>query len=143
MDSTAPARRMPRRRRSVTQSFVVGDHTGHLTTSLYEDGAVGQIDLQLAKQGSALAGWAESLATAVSLGLQQGVPLEDYVQRLTAPRTTPRRATDDADVPRAASVVDYVARRLAIDHLPVDVRRGLDVLTPQECDPLPDRAHLH
>jgi ribonucleoside-diphosphate reductase alpha chain len=125
-------RRMPRRCQSSTQSFLVGGTKGYLTTSRYENGAVGAIDLRMAKQGSTLAGMMDALSTAVSTGLQYGAPLETYVRKLSNTRSEPSGLTNDPQLPVASSAMDYVARRLAVDYLPVDVRRELGILTAEE-----------
>jgi len=128
MDRSQP-RRMPRRRTSVTRSFAVGATDGLLTSSLFPDGTVGHLDLRTGPHGSTVAGLADALSGAMTLGLQQGAPLEDYVQRLMGLPSEPLEPTDDAELPWATSVPDYVVRRLAVDHLPREVRHGLGVRT--------------
>jgi ribonucleoside-diphosphate reductase alpha chain len=81
--------------------------------------------MRLAKQGSTLAGFMDALAISVSHGLQYGVPLKDYVKSFTSMSFAPAGITDDAEVRTASSLMDYVARRLAISYLPFDDRLEL------------------
>lgn len=130
----APARqrRLPRRREAFTRSFVVGDTKGYLTASTYPDGSVGEIDLRMAKQGSTLAGMMDALSGAVTVGLQHGAPLEIYVRKFVNTRAEPSGPTNDPELPAASSAMDYVARRLAVDYVQGDARRGLGILTADE-----------
>ncbi len=125
-------RRLPKSRPAVTTSFRVGDQDGYLTTGSYPDDGVGEIFLKVAKQGSTLSGIADALAMAVSFGLQYGVPLEFYVQKFMNMRFEPSGMTDDADVRFTTSIVDYIFRRLALDHLDLATRRQLGILTTDE-----------
>lgn len=125
-------RPLPRRRDAFTRSFVVGDSKGYLTASTYPDGALGEVELRMAKQGSTLAGMMDALSGAVSVGLQYGAPLETYVRKFMNTRAEPSGPTNDPELPVASSAMDYVARRLAVDYLPEDERHGLGILTAQE-----------
>jgi ribonucleoside-diphosphate reductase alpha chain len=113
--SSPERRRLPRSRVSHTTSFQIGGAEGSLTAGTHDDGQLGEIFLRLGKQGSTLAGLAEAFSIVTSLALQYGVPLDLVVDRLRGLRFEPAGVTDDSDVPKAASVIDYVARRLEAD----------------------------
>jgi len=110
-----PSARVPRVRRGETTRFVVGDQTGYLTTGYSHDGTVDDVTVRIAKQGSALAGAADALGVAISLGLQAGAPLHAYAEDYTGARFCPAGRTDDPEIPEATSIVDYLARRLTLD----------------------------
>jgi ribonucleoside-diphosphate reductase alpha chain len=86
----------------------------------------------VSKQGSTLAGVMDAFAISVSLGLQHGVPLKTYVQKYTNMRFEPAGMTDDPELRIAASLMDYIFRRLAVDYLPVDERLELGIQTTGE-----------
>ncbi len=127
-----PRRRLPRRRRSRTFSFRVTDCHGYLTVGEYDDGRPGEIFLTVAKQGSTLAGIMDAFAISVSHGLQYGVPLRSYVEAFTNMRFEPAGLTDDPELRIAASIVDYIFRRLALEYLPLGERSELGVLSTDE-----------
>jgi ribonucleoside-diphosphate reductase alpha chain len=115
-------RRLPDERKSITHKFSVAGHDGYLTVGMYEDGTAGEIFIVMAKAGSTLSGVMDSFATAVSLGLQHGVPLELYVSKFAHVRFEPHGFTKNSDIPIAKSIVDYIFRWLGIkflDHHPV------------------------
>jgi ribonucleoside-diphosphate reductase alpha chain len=114
-------RRLPDERKSITHKFSVAGHDGYLTVGMYEDGSAGEIFIVMAKAGSTLSGVMDSFATAVSLGLQHGVPLELYVSKFAHVRFEPHGFTKNSDIPIAKSIVDYIFRWLGIKflgHLP-------------------------
>jgi ribonucleoside-diphosphate reductase alpha chain len=125
-------RRLPQSRPSVTTSFQVGDAEGYITAGSYPDDGVGEIFLKTSKQGSTLSGVMDAFAIAVSLGLQYGVPLEAFVAKFINMKFEPSGMTNDADIRFASSLVDYVFRRLALDHLPAQTREGLGVASIAE-----------
>ena len=88
--------------------------------------------LKLGKQGSTLAGVMDAFSIAISIALQYGVPLETYVQKFTNMQFEPAGMTDDADIRIAKSIIDYVFRRLALDHLSFDERAELGIYTAAE-----------
>jgi ribonucleoside-diphosphate reductase alpha chain len=124
--------RLPRRRQSSTFKFRVADCEGYVTTGEYEDGRPGELFIKVAKQGSTLAGIMDAFAISVSLGLQHGVPLQTFVRQYVNVRFEPAGITDDPDLRIAASLVDYIFRRLAVDYLPKDERAELGILTTGE-----------
>jgi ribonucleoside-diphosphate reductase alpha chain len=125
-------RRLPQSRPSITTSFQVGDAEGYITAGSYPDDGVGEIFLKTSKQGSTLSGVMDAFAIAVSLGLQYGVPLEAFVEKFINMKFEPSGMTNDADIRFASSLVDYVFRRLALDHLPPETREGLGIASIAE-----------
>ncbi len=115
--SASGCRRSARRE---TVSFSVGGAEGYLTASSYPDDGLGEVFLKMSKQGSTLAGVMDAFSVAISIGLQYGVPLETYVGKFTNMRFEPAGMTDDPDIRMAASVMDYIFRRLALDFLPYE-----------------------
>ena len=122
-------RRSARRRRSRSRS---AGAKGYLTASSYPDDGLGEVFLKMSKQGSTLAGVMDAFSIAISVGLQYGVPLETYVGKFTNMRFEPAGMTDDPDIRMAASVMDYIFRRLALDFLPFERRAELGIFTAAE-----------
>src|SRR6185436_16949358 len=125
-------KRLPKKRPSETVRFTVGGAKGYLTASSYPDDGLGEVFLKMSKQGSTLAGVMDAFSVAISIGLQYGVPLETYVGKFTNMRFEPAGMTDDPDIRMAASVMDYIFRRLALDFLPVERRAELGIFTAAE-----------
>ncbi|WP_433241821.1 vitamin B12-dependent ribonucleotide reductase [Streptosporangium sp. CA-135522] len=125
-------RRMPNQRPSTTTRFTVGGAKGYMTASSYPDDGLGEVFLKMSKQGSTLAGVMDAFSVAISIGLQYGVPLETYVGKFVNMRFDPAGMTDDPDIRMAASVMDYIFRRLALDHLPYDDRAALGIFSASE-----------
>ncbi len=129
--------RLPRRRRSATFAFRVADCEGYVTVGEYDDGRPGEVFMKVSKQGSTLAGIMDAFSISVSLGLQHGVPLSTFVRKYTNMRFEPAGMTDDPDIRIAASLVDYIFRRLAVDYMPLDERLELGIQTvPERTQPL-------
>lgn len=111
-------RELPARRRGYTQKAAVGGHRVYVRTGEYADGTLGELHVSLPREGAALRGMMDSMMAAVSLGLQHGVPLQDYVDAFTLTRFGPAgRVEGDTDVGHATSILDYVFRNLAINYL--------------------------
>ena len=125
-------KRLPKRRPSQTTSFAVGGAEGYLTAGSYPDDGLGEIFLKFGKQGSTLAGVMDAFSIAVSIGLQYGVPLETYVEKFTNLRFEPAGLTDDPDIRMAQSIMDYIARRIALDYLDFDTRSSMGIYTASE-----------
>ena len=125
-------KRLPKNRPATTTSFTVGGAEGYMTASRYPDDGLGEIFLKMSKQGSTLAGVMDAFSIAISIGLQYGVPLETYVKKFVNMRFDPAGLTDDADVRMAQSMMDYIFRRLALDHLPYESRAALGIHTAEE-----------
>ncbi len=129
--ATAPARRkMPRERQSLTHKFAVGGHEGYITAGLYEDGSVGEIFLtDIGKEGSTLRGMMNSFATAISIALQYGVPLETLVRKFSYMRFEPEGMTMNTEIPFAKSLPDYIMRWLASRFLDAEIQEELGIMT--------------
>jgi len=109
---------LPARRSGYTQKVSVGGHKLFLSTGEYANGRLGEIFVALHKEGSAFRGLMDAFAIAVSLGLQHGVNLEDYVEAFTFTRFGPAGTVEgDPAVPAATSMLDYVFRNLAVNYL--------------------------
>jgi ribonucleoside-diphosphate reductase alpha chain len=110
--------RMPDRRKGYTQKAVVGGHKVYLRTGEYDDGRLGEIFIDMHKEGAALRSFINNFAIAVSLGLQYGVPLEEYVDAFTFTRFEPAGPVQGNDsIKYATSILDYVFRELAVSYL--------------------------
>ncbi|MEN3298597.1 vitamin B12-dependent ribonucleotide reductase [Pseudonocardia sp.] len=125
-------RRLPKKRPSETVSFTVAGAEGYLTAGSYPDDGLGEIFVKLGKQGSTLAGVMDAFSMSISVGLQYGIPLEFYVSKFSNLRFEPAGMTDDPDVRIATSVLDYLFRRLALDHLPYEKRAQLGIFSAAE-----------
>jgi ribonucleoside-diphosphate reductase alpha chain len=125
-------KRLPKVRPSQTISFSVGGAEGYMTAGSYPDDGLGEVFLKLGKQGSTLAGVMDAFSIAISIALQYGVPLEAYVSKFVNMRFEPSGMTDDSDIRMAQSMMDYIFRRLALDHLPYEKRAGLGIFTADE-----------
>src|SRR6201985_969842 len=104
--------KMPTERASVTHKFSVGGHEGYITVGMYEDGRPGEIFIKMSKEGSTLSGVMDGLALTISLGLQYGVPLKVFVDKLVNTRFEPSGITANANIRFVSSVLDYIARWL-------------------------------
>jgi ribonucleoside-diphosphate reductase alpha chain len=110
--------RMPDRRKGYTQKAVVGGHKVYLRTGEYDDGRLGEIFIDMHKEGAALRSIINNFAIAISLGLQYGVPLEEYVDAFTFTRFEPSGPVLGNDTIKfATSIIDYVFRELAVSYL--------------------------
>ncbi|MGH3730639.1 MAG: vitamin B12-dependent ribonucleotide reductase [Micromonosporaceae bacterium] len=125
-------KRLPKSRPSTTTSFSVAGAEGYLTASSYPDDGLGEVFLKMSKQGSTLAGVMDAFSVAISIALQYGVPLETYVSKFVNMRFEPAGMTDDPDIRMATSVMDYIFRRLALDHLPYERRAELGIFSAAE-----------
>jgi ribonucleoside-diphosphate reductase alpha chain len=131
-EHTPVRKRLPKNRPGMTTSFSVGGAEGYMTANSYPDDGLGELFLKMSKQGSTLAGMMDAFSVAISVGLQYGVPLETYVSKFINMRFEPAGLTDDPDVRMAQSILDYIFRRLALDHLPFDVRADYSIYSAVE-----------
>src|SRR5207249_3750459 len=130
--------KMTDRRKRYTQKAVVGGHTLYHRTGEYDDGRLGEIFIDMHKEGAALRSFINNFAIAVSLGLQYGVPLEEYVDAFTFTRFEPAGPVQGNDsIKYATSILDYVFRELAVSYLsrfdlahvdPNEIATGFDAL---------------
>ncbi len=122
-------RRVPEDRVEVGRKFRVGDYEGYIHVGLFEDGTPGDIFVDIAKEGTTLAGLMNSFMISVSLGLQYGVPLEVYVSKFSHMRFEPSGMTNDADIRVAKSLVDYIFRWMGKKFLTADQQEEAGILT--------------
>ncbi len=125
-------RRLPKSRPSQTTSFSVAGAEGYMTAGSYDDGQLGEVFLKLGKQGSTLAGVMDAFSIAISIALQYGVPLEAFVNKFVNMRFEPAGMTDDPDIRISQSMMDYIFRRLALDHLSFEQREAMGIFTADE-----------
>jgi ribonucleoside-diphosphate reductase alpha chain len=124
-------RRLPEERTEVGRKFRVGDHEGYIHVGLYDDGTPGDIFVDIAKEGTALAGLMNCFMIAVSIGLQYGVPLEVWVSKFAHMRFEPSGMTNDADIRIAKSIPDYVFRWMGKKFLDVEQQEEVGILSPE------------
>src|SRR2546430_6405689 len=125
-------RRMPKERQSITHKFSIAGHEGYITAGMYEDGSVGEIFLtDIGKEGSTLPGLMNPFATAISIALQYGVPLETLVRKFSYMRFEPEGITTNPEIPFAKSMPDYIMRWLASRFLDTDTQEELGILTAE------------
>ncbi|WP_142849803.1 vitamin B12-dependent ribonucleotide reductase [Telmatospirillum sp. J64-1] len=111
-------RKLPDRRKGYTQKAIVGGHKVYLRTGEYEDGKVGEIFIDMHKEGAAFRAMMNNFAIAVSIGLQYGVPLEEYVEAFTFTRFDPSGMVEGNEtIKMSTSILDYIFRELAISYL--------------------------
>jgi ribonucleoside-diphosphate reductase alpha chain len=126
-------KKMPRERESITHKFSIAGHEGYITAGKYEDGSVGEIFLtDIGKEGSTMRGLLNAFATAISIGLQYGVPLETFVRKFSYMRFEPEGITGNPEIPFAKSMPDYIMRWLGSRFIDdTDVLEDLGILTPE------------
>jgi ribonucleoside-diphosphate reductase alpha chain len=124
-------RRLPEDRTEIGRKFRVGEYEGYIHVGLYEDGSPGDIFVDIAKDGTTMAGLMNSLMIAVSMGLQYGVPPEVYVSKLSHMRFEPSGLTNDADIRNAKSIVDYIFRWFGKKFLTADQQEEAGILSPE------------
>jgi ribonucleoside-diphosphate reductase alpha chain len=124
-------RKLPDERQAITHKFSIAGHEGYLTVGLYEDGTLGELFIMMAKEGSIISGLMDSFATAISIGLQYGVPLRTLVNHFVHTRFEPSGFTNNPNIRIAKSLVDYIFRWLALKFLPPEdlMNVGLNDLT--------------
>ena len=110
-------RHLPDTRQSITHKFDIAGHEGYITVGLFDDGAPGEVFITMAKEGSTVGGMMDAFATAISLCLQYGVPLESLVKKFSHQRFEPNGMTTNRDIPFAKSIVDYIFRWLGLRFL--------------------------
>jgi ribonucleoside-diphosphate reductase alpha chain len=134
-------RKLPKTRPSQTISFRVGEAKGYITTGEYPGDGVGELFVKLGKQGSTLSGLLDAFAISMSIGLQYGVPLEAYVSKFMNMRFEPAGMTDDEEVRFATSIVDFLARKVALEYLPYDKREALGIYSIDERKRMVDEGY--
>jgi ribonucleoside-diphosphate reductase alpha chain len=130
----ADRRKLPERRKGYTQKAIVGGHKVYLRTGEYEDGKLAEIFIDMHKEGSAFRSLMNNFAIAISIGLQYGVPLEEFVEAFTFTRFEPAGLVEGNDaIKMSTSIVDYIFRELAISYAGRD-----DLAHVQPHDLVPD-----
>src|SRR5438105_5026701 len=124
-------RRLPEDRTEVGRKFRVGDYEGYIHVGLYDDGSPGDIFIDIAKEGTTLAGLMNSFMISVSLGLQYGVPLEVYVSKFAHMRFEPSGLTNDVDIRVAKSLVDYIFRWMGKRFLSAEQQEELGIMSAE------------
>ncbi|HMG99294.1 MAG TPA: hypothetical protein VK546_10260, partial [Gaiellales bacterium] len=139
---------MPIERMEIGRKFQVGEYEGYIHVGLFPDGTPGDVFVDIAKEGTTLAGLMNALMISVSLGLQYGVPLDVYVSKFSHMRFEPSGLTNDPDIRVAKSLVDYIFRWLGKKFLDADTQADLGIMSaevrarlqgmPAEAEPLAD-----
>ncbi|HST18658.1 MAG TPA: vitamin B12-dependent ribonucleotide reductase [Gaiellaceae bacterium] len=124
-------RRLPEDRTEIGRKFRVGEHEGYIHVGVFDDGTPGDIFVDIAKDGTTMAGLMNSLMIAVSMGLQYGVPPAVYVSKLSHLRFEPSGPTNDADIRNAKSIVDYIFRWFGKKFLDVDQQEEAGILSAE------------
>lgn len=128
----ATRHKLPDRRKGYTQKAIVGGHKVYLRTGEYEDGKIGELFIDMHKEGAAFRSLMNNFAIAVSIGLQYGVPLEEYVEAFTFTRFEPQGMVQGNDmIKMSTSILDYIFRELAISYLD---RSDLGHVNPDDLD---------
>lgn len=146
---TPRRRRLPDERRSLTHAFRIASHKGYITVGLYDDGRPGEIFVTMAKEGSVISGLMDSFATAISVGLQYGVPLPVLINKFVHSRFEPSGFTNNPNIRMAKSIVDYIFRWMALKFLTAEdqAKLGLNNLdTPSNkltVGEAPSKDHEH
>ncbi len=118
VEKAVERQRLPHRRKGYTQKATVGGHKVYLRTGEYEDGNLGEIFIDMHKEGAAFRSLMNNFAIAISIGLQYGVPLEEYVEAFTFTRFEPQGVVTGNDtIKMATSILDYIFRELAVSYL--------------------------
>lgn len=134
VERVAERKKLPHRRKGYTQKAIVGGHKIYLRTGEYDDGSLGEMFIDMHKEGAAFRSLMNNFAIAVSIGLQYGVPLEEYVEAYTFTRFEPSGMVEGNEaIKMATSVLDYIFREVAISYLGRD-----DLAHVQPEDMLPD-----
>jgi ribonucleoside-diphosphate reductase alpha chain len=132
-------RKLPEERAAITHKFGIAGHEGYITVGLFEDGTPGEIFITMAKEGSTISGLMDNFATAISYGLQYGVPLKFYVDKFSHVRFEPSGWTGNPQIPYAKSIMDYIFRWLGAKFLGPEYALGeagdTMKLKPTEADP--------
>jgi len=110
----AQRERLPDERRSITHKFSVGGHEGYIHLGFYDDGRPGEVFVKMSKEGSTISGFIDALCTAVSIGIQYGVPAEIFIRKHINTKFDPSGWTNHANIRHASSVIDYIFRWVAL-----------------------------
>src|SRR5216684_6028083 len=128
----AQRRKLPDERKSLTHKFSIGGHEGYIIVGMYEEGTPGEIFIKMAKEGSTLSGFMDGVALSISIGLQYGVPLKVFADKLTNTRFEPSGYTENPNICFVSSVLDYIARWLGGKFLSPEYLKPKAALGDQE-----------
>jgi len=128
----AQRRKLLDERKSITHRFSVGGHEGYIIVGMYEEGTPGEIFIKMAKEGSTLSGFMDGVALSISIGLQYGVPLKVFVDKLANTRFEPSGFTENPVIRYSSSVLDYVARWLGGKFLSSEYLKPRAALSDQD-----------
>lgn len=128
MYSMLAEKKLPPERPAINHKFNVGGLKGYLNCGLYEDGELGEIFVTISKEGSTLSGLLDCLATATSISLQRGVPLKDFVEKMTSQKFEPYGFTSNSEIRTASSIVDYIFRYLGLKFLSYEDKLELGLI---------------
>ncbi|MGA2000198.1 MAG: hypothetical protein ABSG52_09405 [Terriglobales bacterium] len=135
----AVRRRLPDERRAITHHFSIAGQEGYLTVGVYDDGLPGEIFITMSKEGSTVSGLMDSFATAVSLALQYGVPLQVLCNKFSHMRFEPSGWSGNPKIGYAKSLMDYIARWLELKFLKNEQGQLFEPLaTPTQATPPPN-----
>ncbi len=124
-----PRRKLPDERAAITHKYSIAGHEGYITVGMYDDGKPGEIFLVMAKEGSTISGLMDAFATAISMALQYGVPLEALVEKFSHVRFEPSGFTKNGEIPYAKSITDYIFRWMASKFLSSEHQQAVGVQT--------------
>ena len=130
--------RLPATRPAITHKFDIAGHEGYLNVGLFEDGSPGELFITMAKEGSTLGGMMDAFATAISLCLQYGVPLDALVKKFSHHRFDPSGMTANPDIPFARSIVDYLFRWMGLTFLEEYRQANLPQRSPSSAKAAPE-----
>ena len=125
-------KKLPDDRPAHRHKFRVGNVEGYLAPGFYKNGELGEIFIDLTKEGSTLSGFADALATIVSISLQYGIPLKDFVKKMMFLRFEPAGFTSNPEIRTCTSIVDYIFRYLGLHYLPEQEKQELGLVTKKE-----------
>ncbi len=132
-------RRLPNERPSITHKFSIAGHEGYITVGMYEDNMPGEIFVRMAKEGSVVSGLVDAFATATSIMLQYGVPLDVLVNKFSHTRFEPSGFTNNPKIPIAKSILDYIFRWLSLKFVDKDDVPMMKVIPVPEIEKLAER----
>ncbi len=128
-------RKLPDERTAITHKFRIGTTEGYITCGIYPDSNdLGEIFVNISKEGSTISGFADAIATVISISLQYGVPLKNLVSKLSYLKFEPHGFSSNPDIRNAYSIIDYIFRYIGLKFLSYEDRKELGLFTSQELD---------
>ena len=130
--SEVPRRKLPADVKSIRHKFSIAGHEGYIHCGLYEDGSLGEIFIRVAKEGSTTSGLFDAIGILMSVSLQSGVPVKTIIKKFIHSRFEPMGFTENKDIMTAKSILDYIAKFLAIKFLQKDEQMELGIFTSHD-----------